>query len=92
MNFDFNEKEQQFFKEITDLSRNFPKDLNLDGKKPQQTRKALLDALSHLSQTAYLKLCIEENPDMDGSILLMKAMEIIASVSSSLLMSVEMRA
>ncbi len=90
MNFDFNDKEQNFFKEITDLMQNFSKCKDLDGNNLQETKQILNDALDRLSQTSYLNLCLKETQELDGSIVLMKAMEIIANISPSLLLSVEM--
>jgi alkylation response protein AidB-like acyl-CoA dehydrogenase len=74
MNFDFSLAEQAMFKDILDKMKEYS-----DWK----------DLLAILGKTPYLKLGLE-TPEGFGGISLMGAMEILASLSPSLYLSVEM--
>jgi alkylation response protein AidB-like acyl-CoA dehydrogenase len=89
MNFDFNEKEQTFFNEIKELMQGLEKESNIEKNDLAQLKKNIFNALDNLKKTPYLKLCIDESTEVKGIIVLLKAMEIVASVSPSLFLSVE---
>ncbi len=89
MNFDFNAKEQAFFDEIKKEIEQYAEGRNLEQGPPEQIRQNIVDALALLKNTPYLKFGIEKINEMGEMIPLLKAMETIAGVSPSLLLSLE---
>jgi alkylation response protein AidB-like acyl-CoA dehydrogenase len=84
MNYEFSDKEFNFFVEISELITGVAKETEADTGN-DITRQAL----SLLSQTPYLKLGIKQVDDLNGMLTLMGAMEIVAGASPSLYLSIE---
>jgi alkylation response protein AidB-like acyl-CoA dehydrogenase len=89
MNYDFSDKEFNLFVEIHTIISEFAKTNNLENSDAGLTETNIRQALVLLSQTPYLKLGIEKAEDYNGLLTLMGAMEVIAGVSPSLFLSIE---
>ena len=85
MNFDFSFAEQALFKDIQDRAKGYAEGKNLETQDISQVK----DALAILGKTPYLKLGLDTPKEL-GGISLMGAMEILATLSPSLYLSVEM--
>ena len=85
MNFDFSFAEQALFKDIQDRVKGYAEGKNLETQDLSQVK----DALAILGKTPYLKLGLDTPKEL-GGISLMGAMEILATLSPSLYLSVEM--
>lgn len=89
MNYDFSEKEFNFFVQIQALMGDFTKQTDQGKNDPDLSEKNTRAALSLLSQTPYLKLGLKDLPDYSGLVTLMGAMEILSAASPSLFLCVE---
>lgn len=90
MNFDFTQKELDFFKEINDILLGLAGERTLEEKETFSAESLIREALSRLAQTLYLKLGIVQGKDIHGLCALMGAMEVLSSHSNSLYLSIEM--
>jgi len=89
MNYEFSDKEFNFFVEIHELINKFTDGKDLDNTDGNASEKNIRQALAILSQTPYLKLGHENLEDYNGLLTLMGAMEILAAASPSLFLSIE---
>jgi alkylation response protein AidB-like acyl-CoA dehydrogenase len=89
MNYDFSDKEFNLFVEIHTLISEFAKENNIESSDAGLTDENTRQALALLSQTPYLKLGVEQTEDFNGMLTLMGAMEVIAGISPSLFLSIE---
>ena len=89
MNYDFSEKEFNFFIEIHGLMSKYAERTNLDDGELDLIEKNCRQALDLLCKTPYLKLGIEPIDGFNGLLTLIGAMEVVASISPSLFLSVE---
>ncbi len=91
MNFDFTQKENEFFSLIENTVKAFPKDYPLDEMDLPENRTTLKKALSTLGKTGYLGIELFDPKDKTFNLLtLMGAMEQFAAVAPSLFLSAEM--
>ena len=89
MNYDFSDKEFNLFVEIHTLIGEFAKESKIESSDASLTDENIRQALGILSQTPYLKLGVEQTEDYNGLLTLMGAMEVIAGISPSLFLSIE---
>jgi len=91
MNFDFSEEERQFHLELESSLARFVTEENLGGGDSGITGAIIQKGLQILANKGYLSLGLETSETSPGgSLNLMTGMEILAAVSQSLYLSVEM--
>lgn len=89
MNYDFSDKEFNLFVKIHALISEFAKEKDLNSNDTNQSEKNTRQLIALLSETPYLKLCIEKTENYNGLLTLMGAMEVVAGASPSLFLAIE---
>ena len=87
MDYDFSDGEKKFIETIQSLVTDLSKTLVLESKDPAVAEAAIRQGLRALSNTGYLGAGFD--PEAPGQAALLAAMETVAAVSPSLLLSVE---
>jgi acyl-CoA dehydrogenase len=91
MNFDFTDEEKNFFSEIEKTMETVAENRNFESGDLDTVRGNLVEALTALASSGYLKLGLNaEDAPVTGTLPLMAAMEQLSGISPSLFLAVEM--